>query len=406
MRVRRMSAALALTTAVALAVAACGSSGSSGGGSGASATPTYKLGVLVDETGAAGAAGAVGIKGVQAYVNYVNSEGGVNGAKLSMSVADTTSTPAGALAAAQKLVESDHAFAVIAISSFFFGAQSYLLKAGVPVMGLGYDGPEWNDPQNTNLFSYDVIDYTKVYSTAGEYFKSQGVTKCATVGYSDSPSAAASAQANQKSCEAAGLQAPYIDLVKFTTTDVGPIALAIKSSGADGLYLPIEPSTGFALAGALQAQGVHMKATLFPIGYGQSLLSSSAAVKGAQGYSFTSMQTPTELNTPATQLQSKWLQSVGLSGPPDLNFSVGWLSTAVFAAGMQAAGPNASQAEFTTKLRAVTGFTAGGLLPEPVNFADYSPTKTCQYVVKLSGSAFVPVQKAPFCGGVVGTLPS
>jgi hypothetical protein len=41
-------------------------------------------------------------------------------------IGDTTSTPGGALTAAQKLVEQDHVFAVIAVSSLTFAAANYL----------------------------------------------------------------------------------------------------------------------------------------------------------------------------------------------------------------------------------------------------------------------------------------
>jgi branched-chain amino acid transport system substrate-binding protein len=404
MRARRVTAALAMTAAAALTLAACGGGSSGGGGTtGASGgTGTYKLGVLYDATGPAAQPDAP--KGVQAYVNYVNGTGGVNGAKLSMVSVDTGSSPAGALAAAQKLVQQDHVYAMVALSSFFYGAQPFLLQNHIPVVGLGFDGPEWNDPKQTNMFSYEVLDYNNVFSTIGEFFKSQGVTGCATIGYSDSPSATASAKGLGISCEKAGLKNSSIQLVKFNTTDVGPLALAIQKSGADGLYLPVEPSTGFAVASVLQQLGAHMKSIVFPIGYGGDLLSSPAGVKAAQGYTFFSAGAPTELNTPATQLQEKWLNTAGVQGDPTFGEQIGWLSSAIFAAGMKAVGANASQTDFIKGLRAVKGFTAGGLLAPPTDFSVYSPTQQCSYAVKLTGKKFVPLSDKPFCGTIVGTI--
>jgi branched-chain amino acid transport system substrate-binding protein len=401
MRARRIPVALALTAATALTLAACGG-GSSGGGGSNSATGTYTLGVMFDATGPAAQPAAP--KGVQAYANYINSLGGIHGAKLKVVSVDTGSSPAGALVAAQKLVQQDHAYAIVALSSFFYGAQPYLLQHGIPVTGLGFDGPEWNDPKQTNLFSWSVINYNDVFSTLGTFFKSQGVTSCATLGYSDSPSATASAKGSQISCTKAGLKAGSLQLVKFDTTDVGPIALNIQKSGADGLYLPVEPSTGFGVAGVLQQLGVHMKSIVFPIGYGGDLLESPAGTKAAQGYTFFSEGTPQELNTPATQLQAKWMATAGIQGDPTFGEQLGWLSGSVFGAGVQVVGANASQADFIKALRAVTGFTAGGLLTPAVAFAEYSPAQQCEYALKLTGSKFVPLSDKPFCGTVVGTI--
>jgi branched-chain amino acid transport system substrate-binding protein len=400
-RKRRVSAALAATAAGAVLLAACGG-GSSGGGSSASGS-TYKLGVLIDETGA-GADLASGTKGVEAYVNYVNANPSkFNNAKLSMVTADDGTTPAGALSGAQKLVEQDHVFAIISVSSVLYAAEPYLLHAGVPVFGSGFDGQEWNEPTNTNMFTTALQDYTKVYAVNGTFMKSQGVTKCSAIGFSDSPSSAKAAANSNTSCEKAGIPVPYLSLVKFSDTDVGPIALNIQKSGADGLSLLISPTTGFGIAGVLGSLGVKMKALLFADGYGGDLLSNPAGVKAAQGYDFESQLAPLELNTPATQLMAANLASAGVHTDPTFGEQSSYAATAAMAAGAKSAGPGASQADFIKAMRAVTDFTIDGLVAAPIAFADYSPSTSCTYVVKLEGSKFVPLSKNAYCGGVVAT---
>jgi branched-chain amino acid transport system substrate-binding protein len=406
MRAKRMATFLAIAAATSLLVAACGGGSSGGGGTtgatGATGSTTIKLGLLADLTGPSAPVGT-GVAGVKAYVNYINAKGGIKGQKLAYVTADAQSTPGGALAGAQKLVQQDKVFAVLNLTSDMYAAEPFLLQSKVPVVGFGFDGPEWNDQKNTNMFDYALQDFSKVYSVWGQFFKSQGGTACASLGYSDSPSSSASAANTNKSCVAAGLTAPYLADVKFDTTDVGPIALAIQKSGADSVYLPIEPQTGFGIAAVLQELGVHMKSILFADGYGGDLLSSPAGVKAAQGYSFVTGQTPVELNTPATQLEVKNLAAAGVNEVPTFGQTVGYLSAATFAAGLNAAPANATPATFMTAMRGVTGFTGEGLLPGPVNFADYSPATDCFYGVKLEGKKFIPLQTKPFCGGVVGS---
>src|ERR1700761_7532465 len=146
-------ALVSLTAAAALALSACSSSpksaaGSSSPGTGSSSPAssassassggtgdgsTIKIGVINDSTGAAASGYQTTEKGIKAYVNYINGQGGVNGHKLSYVFADSTTTPSGALSAAQKLIQSDKVFAIISMTSDFYGAEPYVLKAGVPV---------------------------------------------------------------------------------------------------------------------------------------------------------------------------------------------------------------------------------------------------------------------------------
>ena len=114
---------------------------------------------------------------------------------------------------------------------------------GVPVVGSAIDGPYWGDPKDTNLFAAAGVTNEDYMSLAeGQFMKSQGVTKCASIGYAGSPSSALAAEGFIKSCQAAGLASGYINTqVPFGSTNVGPIALAMKNAGVDGVYLPIEP---------------------------------------------------------------------------------------------------------------------------------------------------------------------
>lgn len=398
----RTTWATALGVGGLLLLAACSSSGGPGNSStNQSSSSTIKIGVITELTGAGSSGYTTTENGIKAYADAVNAAGGVNGHQISYVMADTTSTPQGALTAAQKLVQRDHVFAIIADSSDFFGAYKYLLQVGVPVLGVGQDGPEWSDKANTNLFTVNgVYNPAWVFSTYGEFVKTVGGTTCGSVGYIESPSASQSSLAFNKSCVAAGLKSPYHTDVHFGSTDVGPIAIKMKADGVDSAFLATVPSTGFALAAELKNQGVKSAAIILPDGYGGDLLASKPTVRAAQGFYFATQQQPIELNTPATQTMVRRFAAVGEKGIPNYAESVAYLAMTGLAAGIKAAGNDLSQQNFMAQLRKVTDFDAEGLLaPNKISFSNYAPTRLCSWFVKLVGDKFVPVKgAAPVCG--------
>jgi branched-chain amino acid transport system substrate-binding protein len=258
---RRLSGCAVLVVAACTAMAACGSSGgsSSPGSSSPGPSPaaggskTITIGFVTDLTGVASSGFLTSKLGIDAYLNRVNAAGGVNGYKIKYILADDTSTPTGALTAVQKLVQQDNVFAIVENSSDFFGAEQYALAQGIPVVGSAIDGPYWGDPKDTNIFaSVGVTNENYTTGAAGQFMKSQGATKCASLGYASSPSSALAAAGFIKSCQMAGLTSGYLNTqFPFGSTNVGPIALAMKNAGIDGLYLPTVPSTSFALVIAL-----------------------------------------------------------------------------------------------------------------------------------------------------------
>jgi branched-chain amino acid transport system substrate-binding protein len=359
-----------------------------------------KIGVITDSTGAAASGYQNTEKGIKAYTDAVNAQGGVNGHKIEYVMADSQSTPTGALTAAQKLVQTEKVFAVISVTSDFFGAEPYLLKQGVPVVGTGFDGPEWTDPKNTNMFdALGVTNAADVFSNGGETVKMLGGTTCGAVGYIESPSATKSSESFAKSCVAAGLKSGYVANVHFGSTDMSPIALKMKQAGVDSIFFATVPSTGFALAAALRVVGASTKAILLPTGYGGDLLKQNAAVQAAQGFYFSSSIAPVEVVTPATTLYKQRLAAVGYVDPPGYDVQTAYTSMTAFAAGLKAAGDNPTSKTFAAAMRKVNNFDVEGLLGYKVDFSNYSPTKNCSYYVTLKGNKFVPVTGLdPICG--------
>src|SRR5262249_52255059 len=296
---RRLPACAVMVVAACTALAACSSSGRSSTSSrtGPNASgKTITIGFVTDLTGVASSGFLTSKLGIDAYLNRINATGGVNGYKIKYILADDNSTPTGALTAVQKLVQQDNVFAIVEDSSDFFGAEPYALAQGIPVVGSAIDGPYWGDPKDTNIFAATGVvneNYTSV--AAGQFMKSQGVTKCASLGYASSPSSALAAEGFVKSWEPVGVEAGDLNTqFPFGSTNVGPIALAMKAAGVDGLFLPTVPSTSFALVEALHLLGAKLKAVLLPTGYGGDLLGSPAAIAAGQGVDFETIGQPAE----------------------------------------------------------------------------------------------------------------
>jgi ABC-type branched-subunit amino acid transport system substrate-binding protein len=379
-------------------------SGSSGSSSGAG-TGSYTVGVLTDVTGVSAANQSTFPKGVKAGVGLVNSEG----YKLKYIVADTTSSTTGALAAAQKLVEQDHVFAVLLDSGFGFAAAPFLTKHGIPVIGAQVDGTEWLTARN--MFSvYGTTDYSKVESTSGLFFKKAGVTKIGSIGYGISPSSSEDAKGVADSAQAAGIKVAYLNAnLPFGSTNVGPVALAMKSAGVDGLTTAVETNTSFALIDALRQSGVNLKGVLLPSGYGGDLVQGGpGASQSAQGVSFGSNYQPVELNTPATdRFQNALKTYAGVTGDPTAAEYTGYVSVDGFITGLKAAGANPTQSSYINTMLGITTYDAAGLYGNnPIGFSMSQRGQTgpgnCEYIMEYSGTTFHTVAgEEPLCGTTI-----
>lgn len=402
-----VAAAAVLVTAVG-----CGSSASTGGGTTGSGTTggggtskkTYTIGVLTDLTGPAASGNKTSVDGVKAGTVLASREGYT----IKYVVGDTQTSPTGALSAAQKMVARDHVSAVFAMSALTFAASNYLAAHGVPVIGSASDGPEWTTAKN--MFSvFGAVHLNKVTTTMGKFFKAQGVTNLAAIGYSVSPSSAESAKAAAESARAAGIKVGYLNAkFPFGSTNVGPEVLALKKAGIDGFVGSVDPNTAFALITGLRQQGVKLKAALLPSGYGGDLTQAGqGALNAAQNVYFSIAYEPVEMQTAATKQLEADLKSAGITGEPTVAQYWGYLSVGLLVQGLKAAGANPTQAALIQALSKIHDFNALGLFgSHKLDINDHDNIVTgadnCLWVTKLEGDSFKLVPNAdPVCGTVI-----
>lgn len=396
--------------AVLVTAVGCSSSGSSGtpsgaaGPSSAAAKKNVTVGVLTDVTGPGASGSKSTVDGVKAGTFYASREGYT----VKYIVADTATSPTGALAAAQKLVTRDHVAAVIAVSALTFTASNYLTAHNVPVVGAAVDGPEWTTAKN--MFSvFGAIHTTKVSTTLGKFFKMEGVTNLASLGYSISPSSSEVAKAGAESARAAGLKVGYLNAkFPFGGTDVGPTVLAMKKAGIDGFVGSIQPNTAFALITALRQQGVNLKVALMATGYGGDLdQAGPGALNAAQNVYFSLGFAPVEMQTTATKQFTSDLKSAGVTSKPTVSQYAGYTSVGLLVRALKAAGANPTSASLIQALSNIHDFDALGLYGShklDINDRDNIVTgvDNCLWVTKLQGNNFNLVPGAdPVCGDVI-----
>jgi ABC-type branched-subunit amino acid transport system substrate-binding protein len=394
----KKSSSTATTTAGAAATTAAPSASST-----TSAVPkgTYTIGILTDVTGLAASGNKTSVQGVKAGTVLASRDGYT----IKYVVGDTTSSPNGALAAAQQLVQQDHVFAVIAISSLAFSAAPFLTSQGIPVVGIAEDGPEWTTA--SNMFSIvGALHTTLVATTQGQFFKMEGVTNVGTLGYSISPASAESAKSVAESAKAAGLKAGYVNAsFPFGGTNVEPVALAMKAAGVDGATASVDPNTSYALIAALKQSGMDLKVFMLPTGYGGDLIQAGpGALQTAQNVYFLLGYEPVEMHTAATQQFTSDLSAAAVSGEPTFAMYNGYVSVGLLDQGLDAAGPNPTRAALINALSGIHDFTALGLYGShhlDVNDRQniIGGVDNCVWITKLSGSTFELVPGAdPICG--------
>ena len=250
-----------------------------------------------------------------------------------------------------------------------------MLDEGVPMIGGGFDGTYYNQKANADIISalgsgtpFPGLSYT----TTPKVMKQLGAKKTAAlglrrvgilVGIGQDPPGLRGA--------AVGLEPVYMNTtVEFGTSDVGPLVLGIKNSGADAVYLPMVAATNIAVIEGLAQNAVEMKANVLATGYGQAFL--DAPVSKTLGTNTVLFQTykPVELKDKATkQFQADLKKYAGLTGVPDYGQYTGYITCELAILGLQNAGKTPTRRGFIDGLRKLGSYDEAGLACTPVDIS-------------------------------------
>ncbi len=372
-----------------------------------------KLGFIFSETGVAGSTFKNSGKACQARIDAQNAKGGVNGRKINVEIIDDASSGAN-LTATQDLVKNRNVFAVVNNSSFAFLSYRYMLDQGVPMIGGGFDGTYYGQKGNEDILSSlgNSAPFTGLsYDNTAKVMKQLGAKKTAALAYGQSASSTASAKTLQDfAVPAVGLDPVYTNTsVDFGTSDVGPLVLGIKNSGADAVYLPMVAASNFAVVQGLAQNGVDMKANILATGYGQDLLDDPiASTLGPNTVLFQTYK-PVEVKDKYTkQFQADLKKYAGLTGVPDYGQYTGYITCDMAITGLERAGKTPTRRGFIDGMRKAGTYDAAGLncATYDISLETYGkyPDTGCAYYLYVKDGKFVVMNKGkPITGKLVGS---
>ena len=412
--VRALAALATLSIATVGALATSASAQSSGNAPGVS-DKAVKIGFISSQSGTASPNFVGADKACKARVDAENAKGGINGRKIDLVAIDDKSG-AGNITGAKDLVQNQNVFAVVNDSPFAFLTYRYLVDSKVPMIGGGYDGSYYYDPGNEYTIS-SLGDGTPIpgitSDAATKVMKQLGAKKVAAIGYGASPSSSETAKATvDYAAKSVGLQSGYLNnSVEFGSTDTGAVVLGIKNSGSDGVYLPLDSNTNFAIIQQLQQNGVQTKANVLATGYSQDLLNQPIAKTITPNDLLQSSYKPIELGGSAIKTFTSNLKKYGgITGVPNYGVYTGYITCDMAILGLKNAGKNPTRQSFVDGLRSANGgkYDSAGLTCKDIDisaahYGKISSTPGCIYYIQVKNGKFVPFNGGkPITGKTVG----
>jgi ABC-type branched-subunit amino acid transport system substrate-binding protein len=352
--------------------------------------------------------------GAQARIAAQNAVGGVNGHKLVLVEEDNQSTPAGDLLASKLLVQKG-AFGIVDVSGATYG--SYKSMQGIPIVGPGYDGPQWNSPPNTNLFNLlpfvlfeDFGGTFYTYTTYARFLKNVGATKVAFV-IPQNPAGPIELAELEQTAKNVGLSDCYsTDSVPLGSVDFTSQVLAIKSAGCDAVIGYGDEAQDVGLATSLRNAGLGNLKQLYAALHDPNVIAQPgalAALQNAYAYDFVDYTHPT---SGAQKLLAELRQYTTFRGTlPPVSIQASWSGVELMIEGLQLAGKNPTRQAFIADVRHhLSDFTADGF-SLPQNAANYTafgsiaayPKQNCEYFFRFVPSGYDSYNNGtPVCGSL------
>ena len=423
---RNRTAVVALGACLALTLAACGSSskgkstsnggstssssaGSSSAGNNANPAQGFTASSItiegdVDKTSASGQSEALAELGAKARFAAANAAGGVNGRMINyLGSADNKLDPAQDLPTVKKIVEQDHAFAVVPmVSPVLAAGGTYLVNNKVPFFGWGITPAFCNDNVGfgyTGCLVPSEKSDTVSTASAGLVEKLLGIKDGTgkTVALISEDDVAG--QFGIKVIQAAFVADHWkVTYVKSTlpstspTTDFTPYAQAILTSNngkaPDVMFHVTTVPNAEGLTKALTAdgyKGIQMNA----VTYDPSFLSGSGAADLNKEYVFIQYGDFQTANAANTQML-KDVQAVDPSQKQlTQDIAIGYYSADIFLHDLQKAGKNLSRDGFLTVANDGSTYNVPGGIG-PVSFpANHQASVPCGSLVQIDSGKYV-----------------
>lgn len=396
--VKWIAAGTVCAVALGMTSAFAGAAAAPRGAPGVSATQV-KVGAIVSESGGLAADFKPYLSGVSAYFDYINAQGGVNKRSIDLAYPlDDASNGTTDINDAQTLVQADHAFAIVGVSTPFFNAHKYLsTQKQMPVFGYA-TGNVWAGPKNFFADYGSVLNYSSSVPFFAYTAKQTKSTNAAVI--------ALGFPASQAECKGAlaGLKTYKIKVV-YSNINVAfganPNILADKIHQANANFVVncMDVNSNVALSKAMVNDFNLKPVQLWLDGYDRNILKANSTYM--QNVYFLLQHIPFEAATtyptsfPGLNLYFKEMAKFGFTTDEYSDVALmGWESANLFTEGLRAAGKNPTQAAVINainKIRRDIGGPTGFGVTSPIDWVTAHSKNTspaCETFVKVSGSSF------------------
>lgn len=331
------------------------------------------------------------VPGVRAYLDMVNAEGGVYGRKVVLTAAlddDTFNNEQ----VARTLVDQDHVFAVVGMATAFFTAAPFLVQTGTPTFGYATEN-NWTPAKNLFAAYGSVLDYTTTEAFFPYIARQLHARVAAVIAYGV-PESADECQGAIDAFKQYGVSVGYSDLAVPLGASLSSDVVHMKQAGVDFVVSCMDIPGNLQLSRAIQQNGLTGVQQLWLDGYDLSTLRQYSSLM--QNTYFLVQHVPFQARSqfpgefPGLR---QYLSAMNKYEPAYTYNEVameGWLSAALFVAGLRAVGPSPTQQRLVAAINHIKNFSANGL----TTVVDWSIAHTivtppsCESFVVAKGDTF------------------
>lgn len=337
-------------------------------------------------------------KGMDAYFNWVNSQGGVNGRKIELLVADDQFNPAKTVVEVKRMVEQDNVFSIVGGlgTPGCLAVMKYLNDSKVPFVYQGSGALGLSVPPNRYIFSVQPNYYSVEGPIVAKYLtRVLGYKKIGVV-YRAADDGKEELQGIQK-----WLVTNRLDKILVKAIPVNPTAtsfdneiLELIAADVDAIFLSMygQQPPNF----MKQAKQYGLTAKIF-MSYPNADISviqlSQGAAEGAQAMAWV------WLGEAQSEAYQKYLSIYQMTFPneiPNAYAAAGFIAGEVFTEGLRRAGVNPTRESLVSGLETMTGWQ--GLITPIISFKPFSiGDNTCRvglqamYGMEVKNGVFVKV---------------
>jgi branched-chain amino acid transport system substrate-binding protein len=348
------------------------------------------IGTVGTQSGLVGSSVVEGVRAVQAWAAYANARGGVNCHPVKYVIYDDGGDPSRNQASAQRLVEQDHAIALVQADAPLSGQASvnYLTAKRVPVIGSEtaspwfYSSPMYFPQASSGDNLTDLL-----IATLNKIGRSQGKTKLATLSCVETTTCSRFYSAAPSLAAKYGLALAYRGQASLAQPDFTSICQGAQSAGAQMIGIELDAASVQRVARSCATVNFHPQfgtvVNAAPIPPSDASLEGVAIGENVLPWMITS-------NPGIAQFHDALRQNApGVQANP---ISVGgWVSAKLFEFAVQHVSETPSSQDVLNGLWSMKSNDLGGLTM-PLTFVkdqNAPQTPTCYWLLQAKGGQYV-----------------